>query len=161
MYKKRKEAAGVLLYRRVGTEVEFLLVHPGGPYNKNKDAYVWSIPKGEVEQGEVNKEAAIRELKEETGIDLTSYEKAEMKFLSAVNQSSRKRVYCWCLEFTREICTFTSNTFSLEWPPNSNNIRTYPEVDRVEWMTLLKAKPRIVKGQLILLETLLKTIDTL
>lgn len=153
-HKKRKVAAGILLHRKRKdtNELEFLLVHPGGPYNKNKELGVWSIPKGEVENQELAKEAAIRELQEETGIKLSTEETSRLKYLGSVNQSSRKRVECWTLYFDRNVDTFTSNTFSLEWPPNSFKITQFPEVDKVAWLTFKEATPKIVKGQLLLLK---------
>ena len=62
-----KQSAGLLLYRfREGT-LEVFLVHPGGPFWAKKDLGVWSIPKGEMDEGEELLEAARREFEEETG----------------------------------------------------------------------------------------------
>jgi predicted NUDIX family NTP pyrophosphohydrolase len=47
-----KTSAGLLVYRRQGAVVEVLLVHPGGPFWRNRDLEAWSIPKGEYEAGE-------------------------------------------------------------------------------------------------------------
>ena len=46
-----RTSAGILLYRIRSGEPEVLLVHPGGPYWKNRDAGSWSIPKGEIGEG--------------------------------------------------------------------------------------------------------------
>ena len=61
-----KQSAGLLLYRTKNGYLEVFLVHPGGPFWRNKDAGTWTIPKGGF-LGEPPLEAAKRELKEETG----------------------------------------------------------------------------------------------
>ena len=60
-------SAGLLMCRQRGATVEVLLVHPGGPFWRNKDLGAWSIPKGEVSEGEELLAAAQREFEEETG----------------------------------------------------------------------------------------------
>ena len=40
------------MYRQTSRGLEVLLVHPGGPFWQNKDDGAWSIPKGEMEDGE-------------------------------------------------------------------------------------------------------------
>lgn len=51
-YVMAKQSAGILLYRFIGREVEVVLVHPGGPFFRNKDRGWWTVPKGEVMAGE-------------------------------------------------------------------------------------------------------------
>ena len=63
-----KRSAGLLLYRRSGTEVEVLIAHPGGPFWARKDDGAWSIPKGEYDVGEDPWQAATREFAEELGL---------------------------------------------------------------------------------------------
>ena len=66
-----KLAAGLLMYRQSDQGPEVLLVHPGGPFFKNKDDGVWSLPKGLADDGEVGEqllEVAKREFEEETGV---------------------------------------------------------------------------------------------
>ena len=60
-------SAGILLYRERSGAPEVLLVHPGGPYWARKDLGVWSIPKGEYEDGEEPLACALREFEEELG----------------------------------------------------------------------------------------------
>ncbi len=62
-----KHSAGLLLYRFHDGMLEVFLVHPGGPFWEKKDLGVWSIPKGEMDEGEDPLEAARREFEEETG----------------------------------------------------------------------------------------------
>src|SRR5215470_4458643 len=47
-----KHSAGLLMFRRRGDGLHVLLVHPGGPFWKNKDLGAWTIPKGEHDAGE-------------------------------------------------------------------------------------------------------------
>jgi predicted NUDIX family NTP pyrophosphohydrolase len=145
-----KRSAGILLFRRIGPEPEVLLVHPGGPFWKNKDEGAWSIPKGEYDQNEDPLAAAKRELEEETGLrpagDLIS--------LGEVRQSGAKTVTAWAVEGTCDAANIRSNTFSMPWPPGSSELREFPEVDRAEWFALEIARRKILKGQTELLERL-------
>src|SRR5580765_7334165 len=102
-----KESAGLLMYRKKAGELEFLLVHPGGPFWKNKDAGAWTIPKGEIEDGEDALAAARREFEEELGW------KAEGEFieLTAVRQKGGKVVRAWAFEGDCDPSQIKSNTF--------------------------------------------------
>src|SRR5262245_55096398 len=83
-----KQAAGTLLFRRSGGDLEVLLVHPSGNYNRGKP---WSIPKGELDEGEGAELAARRETREEAGI-----EAGTLVPLGHIDYTkSRKRVYCF------------------------------------------------------------------
>ena len=64
-----KRSAGILMFRRRGSALEVFLVHPGGPFWKNKDEGAWSIPKGEYGEDEDALVAAKREFQEETGYE--------------------------------------------------------------------------------------------
>ncbi|HLV65633.1 MAG TPA: NUDIX domain-containing protein, partial [Polyangiaceae bacterium] len=64
-----KRSAGLLMYRRTTGALEVLLVHPGGPFFRNKDAGAWTIPKGEPGPDEDLLAVALREFREETGLD--------------------------------------------------------------------------------------------
>src|ERR1700712_4478486 len=86
-------SAGLLLYKTTDTGIEFFLVHPGGPFWKNKDAGVWSIPKGEISSNEEPFTAATREFEEETGVKLAG----DFMELSPIKQKSGKIVYAWAL----------------------------------------------------------------
>ena len=55
------------MYRLQTGRLQVLLAHPGGPFFRNRDEGVWTIPKGEVETGEDLLEVAKREFFEETG----------------------------------------------------------------------------------------------
>ena len=145
-----KTSAGILLYRLNKKKVEVLLVHPGGPFWKNKDEGAWSIPKGEYAENEDALKAAIREFKEETGISLSG----DFIPLNTVKLKSGKYVKAWALEKDVDAGNIKSNTFSLEWPPKSGKKIDVPEIDKAEWFDLKKAKEKINAGQVPLLEEL-------
>jgi predicted NUDIX family NTP pyrophosphohydrolase len=145
-----KKSAGLLLYRRVASHIEVLLVHPGGPFWTKKDAGAWSIPKGEFENDEGALATARREFREETGFDP---EGAAIP-LTPVRQPGGKWVYAWLLEGDLDPASVKSNTFSQEWPPRSGRYQEFPEVDRAAWFTLDEACRRILKGQVGLLKEL-------
>jgi predicted NUDIX family NTP pyrophosphohydrolase len=144
-----RSSAGLLMFRKRDPEVEVLLVHPGGPFWRKKDAGAWSIPKGESLPGEDPLTTARREFEEETGIA------AEGPFidLGEARQAGGKKVTAWA--FARDgLPTLRSNTFSLEWPPRSGRIEHFPEVDRAEWFSLSAARSRMHRGQDVFLERL-------
>ena len=144
-----KKSAGILIFRRK-KELEVMLVHPGGPFWKNKDAGAWSIPKGEFTEDEDPLEAAKRELKEETGIEI------EGKFieLEPVNQKGGKLVYAWAINRDIDFSTIKSNSFELEWPPRSGKKMKFDEVDKAEWFDLASAKEKINPAQTAFIDQL-------
>jgi predicted NUDIX family NTP pyrophosphohydrolase len=145
-----KRSAGILLFRRIGPEPEVLLVHPGGPFWKNKDDGAWSIPKGEYGQDEDPLAAAKRELEEETGLSPSG----DFISLGEVRQSGGKTVTAWAVEGSCDAANIRSNTFSMPWPPGSKDLQEFPEVDRAEWFAMGIARRKILKGQTELLERL-------
>lgn len=138
-----KTSAGILLFRKEKDSLYYFLVHPGGPFWRNKDLGAWSIPKGEILPDENPLERALTEFKEETGKTI------EGKFieLSPIRQKGGKTVYAWALETDLETSDLYSNTFSLEWPPKSGKIIEVPEVDQWVWFASEEAKQRINTAQ--------------
>jgi predicted NUDIX family NTP pyrophosphohydrolase len=145
-----KVSAGLLLYRRRGGEIEVLLVHPGGPFFRNKDAGSWSIPKGEVEGEEDLVERARIEFREELGTDPPA---GPYHDLGAIKQKGGKTVRAWACEGDFEGPP-RSNTFQLEWPPRSGRMQDFPEIDRAEWFTLAEARLKINPAQVRFIEAL-------
>ena len=143
-------SAGILLYRQREGEVEVLLVHPGGPFWRNKDAGAWMIPKGGVEEGEEPAACALREFEEELGTRLTGTPRP----LCRIRQKGGKRVEAFALEGDLDADAIVSNEFSLEVPPRSGNFRSYPEVDRAAWFTLAEARAMILPSQSPILDAL-------
>ena len=140
---KKKTSAGILLYRRRGDELEVFLVHPGGPFWAKKDLGAWSLPKGELEEGEEPLAAAVREFTEETGFTVDG----EFRPLRSQQQSSGKTILAWAVEGDCDPSQLRSGTFSMEWPPRSGKHQQFPEVDRGAWFTIAEARRRIVPGQ--------------
>ena len=156
------QSAGLLVYRRrdherpqadspLGGELEVLLVHPGGPYWARRDEGWWTIPKGEVADGEDVLAAAEREFSEELGLPAPPGERTP---LGEVVQAAGKRVRAWAVAGNLDAAAVRPGTFELEWPPRSGRRRRFPEVDRVAWCTLDEARAKLLPGQLPLLDRL-------
>ncbi|MEP6942260.1 MAG: NUDIX domain-containing protein [Betaproteobacteria bacterium] len=139
----RLASAGILLYRQRGATLEVFLVHPGGPFWKNKDEGAWSIPKGEAEPGAELLETALREFREETGTQASG----DFTALAPLKQKSGKLVHAWALRGDLDAETLVSSTFEMEWPPRSEKMQRFPEVDRGAWLTPDEARRKIVAGQ--------------
>jgi len=143
-------SAGILLFRRGDGETQVLLIKPGGPFWRNKDAGAWMIPKGMVEPGEVPAEAALREFEEETGSQLTA-----VPFpLATVRQAGGKIVEAFAVEGDLDPAGIRSIDFAMEWPPRSGRIEHYPEVAEARWMPLGEARAMMLPSQLPLLDAL-------
>jgi predicted NUDIX family NTP pyrophosphohydrolase len=151
-------SAGLLLYRRREDVLEVLIAHPGGPFWVRKDEGAWSLPKGEYEEGDDALAAALREFTEETGFAVDA-RAGDAAFLGEVRQSGGKRVRAWALEGDLDAAAARSNTFELEWPRGSGTIRTFPEVDRVEWVSLERARTKLLKGQVPFLDALVAALE--
>lgn len=149
-----KKSAGILAYRRRDGGLEVLLVHPGGPFWKGKDEGAWSIPKGEIGEGEDPFEAAKREFGEETGICISGC----FEPLGPAKQPSGKIIYAWTVEADVDTNGFRSNSFSMEWPRGSGVVKEFPEVDKVVWFPLHEARRKIAPGQLAFLDQLERRI---
>ena len=151
-----KTSAGILLYKRNNNVLQAFLVHPGGPFFAKKDSGAWSVPKGEIDEGEDALAAAKREFEEETGC------RPEGNFipLSSVTQKSGKIVHAWAVEGDCDPRTIKSNAFTLEWPPKSGRMREFPEVDKAGWFTLEEAKEKINSAQAAFLEELMNRLAT-
>src|SRR5690349_8334347 len=129
-------SAGILLFRRRGSDTEVLLIKPGGPYWRKKEAGAWMIPKGMVESGETCAEAALREFAEETGTVLVA-----VPFpLAKVRQAGGKVVESFAVEGDLDPAKIRSNEFELEWPPRSGRLERFPEVLEARWMPLAEAR---------------------
>jgi predicted NUDIX family NTP pyrophosphohydrolase len=150
-----KSSAGLLLYRIRHAAIEVFLVHPGGPYWKNKDDGAWSIPKGECLPAEAPLVAATREFFEETGAAV----EGELRALKPVRQPGGKMVHAWAVEGDLDPATIVSNTFEIEWPPRSGRLQRFPEIDRGAWFALPEARRKILRGQVPVLEELAQMLD--
>lgn len=149
-----KQSAGILLYRMINNVLEVFLVHPGGPFFKNKDEGSWSIPKGEFLGDEEALSAAIREFEEETGQSIDG----NFISLGFIRQKSGKTVYAWAVEGDIDHQTIFSNTCEVEWPPRSGKKITIPEVDRAAWFDVDEAKRKINPAQVELIDNLVSKL---
>jgi|SRR6185503_2273773 len=138
-----KQSAGILLYRKTGSGIQVFLVHPGGPFFKNKDLGAWSIPKGEFLDDEDPLSAAKREFEEETGQAIDG----DFTRLNPVVLKSGKTVHAWAVEGDIDHEAITSNLFEMEWPRKSGKKQSFPEIDRAAWFDLNEARMKINGGQ--------------
>lgn len=145
-----QKSAGLLIYRIRNSQIEVLLIHPGGPFWEKKDA--WSIPKGLYLEDELPFDAAKREFNEETGF--TPPAEGNYIALTSQRQSSGKLVTAWAIEGDFDASKMTSNLFDMVWPPNSGKMQKFPEADRADWFNIKDAKKKIFNGQVPFLDEL-------
>jgi predicted NUDIX family NTP pyrophosphohydrolase len=136
-------SAGLLVFRRPGEAIEFLLVHPGGPFWKSKDDGAWSIPKGLIDEGEDHLAAARREFAEETSLTIDG----DFRPLTPLKQKSGKWVHAFLVEADLDLTGFRSNVFSMEWPRRSGRMIEVPEADRAAWFGVEAARRKVLAGQ--------------
>lgn len=136
------------MYRRREGRLEVLLAHFGGPYWQSRDEGAWAIPKGVVEAGETPEAAARREFEEELGIRPDGV----LQPLGRIRQKGGKWVEAFALEGDLDPDDIVSNAFTVEWPPRSGELRSYPEVDRAAWFPLDEARRKILPSQAPILD---------
>lgn len=141
------------MYRRSKDGWEFFLAHPGGPFFRQRDDGSWTIPKGEQGSGESLLEVAKREFEEETGI-VPSPPFIE---LGSVQQKGGKMVHAWAFQGDHD-GPVRSNTFSMEWPPNSGRIAEFPEIDRAAFFAADQARQKLKDAQWPLIERLIEKL---
>ncbi|MEU6575661.1 NUDIX domain-containing protein [Streptomyces sp. NPDC046805] len=146
-----RRSAGLLLFRHTGDGLEVLLGHMGGPFFARKDAGAWTVPKGEYEPDEPAWDAARREFREELGLPPPD---GEAVALGEVRQTGGKTVTVWAVEADLDPAAIDPGTFRMEWPPRSGKVREFPELDRVGWFGLDRARDVIVKAQAAFLDRL-------
>jgi predicted NUDIX family NTP pyrophosphohydrolase len=145
----KKLAAGLLMCRTQENGAQVLLVHPGGPYFRNKDEGAWTVPKGLVDDDEDLLDAAKREFVEETGVEL---EATKFVSLGEVRMKSGKRIHVWAFAGDCDPDAIESNEFEVEWPPRSGKMQTFPEVDRAGFFDRKTALAKILEAQQPLVE---------
>ena len=148
----------MLLFRFAAGSPEVLLVHPGGPLWAKMDLGAWSIPKGELDEGEDPRDCALRELGEELGAAPALAPEALIA-LGSVRLKSGKVVQGWAAEADFDPSTLRSNAFAMEWPPGSGAEREFPEVDRAGWFDPETAKRKLNPAQADFVDRLLDCLD--
>ena len=157
--KRSKTSAGLLMFRRKHDRLEVLLVHPGGPFFRKKESGAWTIPKGEVAEGEELLNRATVEFGEELGIEPATAATDWIE-LGTVKQKGGKTVHAWTFEGDLpEDFAIVSNTFSMEWPPRSGRTQEFPEIDRAEFFPIELAKEKINQAQIEFLQRLVEHLD--
>ncbi|GAA4956071.1 NUDIX domain-containing protein [Streptomyces caelestis] len=148
---KGARSAGLLLFRHTDRGIEVLLGHMGGPFFARRESGAWTVPKGEYDPGEPAWEAARREFREELGLPPPD---GEALPLGEVRQSGGKTVTAWAVEADLDPATVLPGTFTMEWPPRSGRIQEFPELDRVAWFPLERARDVIIGAQAAFLDRL-------
>ncbi|MBB6420007.1 NUDIX domain-containing protein [Streptomyces sp. AK010] len=146
-----KRSAGLLLFHPGDDGLEVLLGHMGGPFFARRDAGAWTVIKGEYEPDEPAWGAARREFQEELGLPPPDGDAID---LGEVRQTGGKVVTAWAIRADLDPATITPGTFRMEWPPKSGRLQEFPELDRVAWFGLDRARSVIVKAQTAFLDRL-------
>ncbi len=147
-------SAGILLWRRSEKGIKVFLVHPGGPFWVGKDEKAWDIPKGEVEEGEDLWNAAVREMREETGIDLSEKRKEEFVSLGNIKRKDGKEIHIWALEGDWSGLLICKSWVEMEWPSKSGKKIRFPEVDKRGFFTIQEARKKVYPSLTVFLERL-------
>lgn len=149
-------SAGILLYRGRAESLEVLLAHMGGPFWERREAGAWSVPKGLIDDGEDELSAARREFEEELGSPPPEGPAID---LGEIRQSSGKLVHAWAIEGDFDTSRVHSNLCEVEWPPGSGRYRQIPEVDRAAWFKPAEIGDRLIKGQMPLIDRLVRHLS--
>ncbi|MGW3497490.1 NUDIX domain-containing protein [Streptomyces sp. NPDC001020] len=151
MSDRNRRSAGLLLFRHTAHGLEVLLGHMGGPFFARREAGAWTIPKGEYDPAESAWDAARREFREELGLPPPEGKAVP---LGEVRQTGGKIVTAWAVEADLDPASVEPGTFTMEWPPRSGRVQEFPELDRMEWIGLDRARDVIVKAQAVFLDQL-------
>ena len=154
MHQRMQVSAGLLMFRKTGHNLELFLVHPGGPFWAKKDAGAWSIPKGLVDQNEDKVAAAQREFTEETSLVASG----PFIDLGMVCLKSGKLVHAWAFEGDCDSSKIRSNTFKIEWPPRSKQMKEFPEIDQARFFSVTEARQRINQSQVPFIDRLVQIV---
>ena len=149
-----KRSAGLALFRHTAGAIEVFLVHPGGPFWRNKDEGAWTFPKGEIGDDEDPLAAARREFREETGLDIDG----RFVDIGTITQKAGKVVRVFAVEGDVDANAIRSNTFMREWPPRSGTMQEFPEVDRAGWFTSDDARRKLLPAQTAFIDRLLTLV---
>jgi predicted NUDIX family NTP pyrophosphohydrolase len=152
-----RTSAGILLYRKRDGRLEVLLGHPGGPFFVRRDDGYWTIPKGEVDPDEELIDVARREFEEETGHEAPGGEPIP---LGSIVQKGGKVVHAWGVEGELDPSAAVSNTFEMTWPPGSDRVQVFPEIDRVEWFEPAEARRKVKATQIPLIDRLEESLSS-
>lgn len=149
---------GLVMYRYGDQGLEILISHPGGPKYAKKDAGHWTIPKGGKDSHESEREAALREFEEETGLKVPA--DSEFIDLGSIVQKGGKHVYAWAVSCPWDpLPEPESQLVSVEWPPGSQQWMEVPEMDRIEFFPVDAASVLLKQTQVPLIERLEEALE--
>jgi predicted NUDIX family NTP pyrophosphohydrolase len=97
---------------------------------------------------------AKREFNEETGLTPTG----PFVALTPLRQKSGKMVHAFAIEADFDLSGFSSNEFEMEWPPRSGRRQNFPEIDRVAYFGVTKARRKILLGQRAFIDELVQQL---
>jgi predicted NUDIX family NTP pyrophosphohydrolase len=144
-------SAGILAYRQGKRGLEVLLVHPGGPYWRNKDEGAWSIPKRRDRHVRGSRTDGPSRVRRRTGSRRLARPPSSLR---GDPPARGKRVIAFSGKADFDTASLSSNTFEIEWPPRSGRLQVFPEIDRAEWFDLETGRSKILSGQIELIERL-------
>lgn len=141
------------MYRRTSAVLQVFIVHPGGPYFRDRDEGCWSLPKGLIDPGEERLETACREFHEETGRTVEACTaSATFETLGSVVQRGGKRVFAWAFEGEWPAGqAVESNTFWMEWAGDHIEV---PEVDDGDFFDVEVARRKLNSAQVAFVDRL-------
>ena len=110
-----EKSCGALVYRKYHGNTEILLI-------KHINSGHWAFPKGHVEEGETEIETAMREIKEETGIDVI----IDQSFREIVTYSPRRDTH-------KEVVYFIAKAKNTDYTPQED------EIADIKWVEISRA----------------------
>ncbi len=110
-----EKSCGALVYRKYHGNTEILLI-------KHINSGHWSFPKGHVEGNETEVETAVREIKEETGIDVI----IDQSFREIVTYSPRRDTH-------KEVVYFIAKAKNTDYTPQED------EIADIKWVEIGRA----------------------
>ena len=110
-----EKSCGALVYRKYHGNTEILLI-------KHINSGHWSFPKGHVENDETEVETAVREIKEETGIDVI----IDQSFREIVTYSPRRDTH-------KEVVYFIAKAKNTDFTPQAD------EIADIKWVEIARA----------------------
>jgi bis(5'-nucleosidyl)-tetraphosphatase len=126
---KEEYSAGAIIFRRTDREMEFLVIYS----ERNK---IWGFPKGHIEEGETERDAALREISEETGLTRLKLMDTfrEEDVYPAIGRSEEFRgseitkhsIYFLCETGKEEIQTDNTEITGYRWLPYSDAVEILP-----------------------------------
>ena len=147
--RRGKVSAGLLMYRECGAPadgIEVFLVHPGGPFFRNRDEGAWTIPKGGIEAGE-----AARRRQRDSRRDGFTPAGPYLELTPVQHRAASGDV----LGVPRRLDRHgQAEHVSMEWPRGSGRQREFPEIDYAAFFTPDDARKKLNPAQVAFVDEL-------